>query len=122
MGQRTGRKRFDRDTRVVESPGLAKRAGKGGRGEAAPSRVEEAAGRLQNLFAGRPPQRGQIRGDYAGFRRMAGLEWLRHGTEVFPKSSGLAGGNAERPPGALRVEPTQFRQCRDGSKDPDGPG
>jgi len=90
----------------IRAPGTIHANRDGGRIEAASRRMEEAARRLQNLFARRPPNRRKIRGDDSGFGRMARLERLRHGAEVFPQTSRLAGGNAERTPRALHIKTT----------------
>src|SRR5579864_3800883 len=105
MSQGSGGKWFDRDSRVLQGPGLAKPVRDHRRIVGSTIRVEESALCFQNLFGTGPAKSRQIGSYDAAFGRMAGLKGLHHRAEVFAQSGCLARRDREGASDVNRIQP-----------------
>src|SRR5579863_1273001 len=93
--ERARRMRLDGDAGRGERPRLSEPADDCGGIEAAAFGLEEAERRLEDVVGCGPAERGEIDGDGAVLRGVAGLERLGHRAEIIAETSAFGGGDAD---------------------------
>src|SRR5215471_20342433 len=109
MGQRTGRKWLDGDSRGSKRPGAPEFIHDCGRIVGATESMKKSTGSFENALGAGPADIGQFCRKDADLGCMTGVKRLHHGAEILAQAAGLTGGDSESALCAGFIKTVQLR-------------